>query len=312
MNRPRISKGFTLIELLVVIAIIAILAAILFPVFAQARAKARQISCLSNVKQMALATGMYVQDYDEMFYPHRFNTCAESNPFIQILNDPPPGTRITGNARSRTFWISLLQPYIKNYDLFKCPSASPAAWWGGNSIPCNADGCSGNGYGGQNSYGHNDVWMSPAASYATACGGAVSPPSDASVTRPAGTIMIVDATYYGAAPDVCNETGKMFNASVGGVQTNSASNDDCALAISQGDAGRYPNYWKNIGNSNWSFGGGVGSTDDNILNAENDGKNRHSGQINCQFVDGHAKSLPYDQVIGNICLWTIDGRSWCN
>src|SRR5947199_260379 len=66
-------EGFTLIELLVVIAIIAILAAILFPVFAQARAKARQVSCLSNTKQLGLSTGMYVQDYDEQFYPHRFN-----------------------------------------------------------------------------------------------------------------------------------------------------------------------------------------------------------------------------------------------
>jgi len=59
-------RGFTLIELLVVIAIIAILAAILFPVFARAREKARQSSCLSNVKQLDLAVQMYIQDYDEM------------------------------------------------------------------------------------------------------------------------------------------------------------------------------------------------------------------------------------------------------
>src|SRR5438045_4264284 len=60
-------SGFTLIELLVVIAIIAILAAILFPVFAQARAKARGVSCLSNIKQLALGMTMYAQDYDETF-----------------------------------------------------------------------------------------------------------------------------------------------------------------------------------------------------------------------------------------------------
>src|SRR5687768_4855155 len=63
----RLPRGFTLIELLVVIAIIAILAAILFPVFAQARAKARQATCTSNMKQLSLGLMMYIQDYDEMF-----------------------------------------------------------------------------------------------------------------------------------------------------------------------------------------------------------------------------------------------------
>ena len=67
-------SGFTLIELLVVIAIIAILAAILFPVFAQAREKARSVSCLSNLKQAGLAYTMYTQDYDEMTTPQQRNT----------------------------------------------------------------------------------------------------------------------------------------------------------------------------------------------------------------------------------------------
>ena len=73
-----ISSGFTLIELLVVIAIIAILAAILFPVFAQAREKARQTSCLSNTKQISLAHMMYVQDYDEIFCPGRYYFGADA------------------------------------------------------------------------------------------------------------------------------------------------------------------------------------------------------------------------------------------
>ena len=93
------SKGFTLIELLVVIAIIAILAAILFPVFARAREKARQTACLSNVKQLNLACLMYAQDYDDRLFPI----------FYHVL-----GTRYD--------WINLLDPYIKNQQIKKCPN----------------------------------------------------------------------------------------------------------------------------------------------------------------------------------------------
>src|SRR5579883_2154818 len=85
-------RGFTLIELLVVIAIIAILAAILFPVFARAREKARQISCLSNEKQLGLAYMMYVQDYDETF----------------VFGDP------SGGKGAGSGWASSIYPYVKS------------------------------------------------------------------------------------------------------------------------------------------------------------------------------------------------------
>jgi len=107
-------RGFTLIELLVVIAIIAILAAILFPVFARAREKARQTSCLNNVRQLTTAALMYVQDYDEMFF-HRYFPAVSS---ITV---------------GRVNWIdtsgnSLLGPYIKNTQIAKCPSDGALAY----------------------------------------------------------------------------------------------------------------------------------------------------------------------------------------
>jgi len=95
------TKGFTLIELLVVIAIIAILAAILFPVFAQAREKARQTTCLSNMKQIGLALRMYTDDNDEQ---------------MPISVNYPDGWWST-----RT-WPLALNPYMKSYKMFNCPS----------------------------------------------------------------------------------------------------------------------------------------------------------------------------------------------
>jgi len=109
-------SAFTLIELLVVIAIIAILAAILFPVFARARENARRASCMSNLKQIGLGVMMYVQDYDEIYPPRGYTT-----PTSQI---PPDGEVWYSNAGTNSwFWHQLLYPYTKSDQVYICPSA---------------------------------------------------------------------------------------------------------------------------------------------------------------------------------------------
>jgi len=152
MGRP---KGFTLIELLVVIAIIAILAAILFPVFAQARAKARQASCLSNHKQIALAMLMYGTDWDQhtpISGPLRTHCLmprwwAAYPGFNWWLNDPSgPSYGFTAP------WRDILFPYTRSMLLYRCPSAnmpkydtvdpntlptSPEGWYCCGAAPCN-------------------------------------------------------------------------------------------------------------------------------------------------------------------------------
>ncbi len=120
MLRHRYVSGFTLIELLVVIAIIAILAAILFPVFARAREKARQASCMSNMKQIALASDMYIQDYDECYPVSIYATAAGAYTFYHAL-----------------------MPYMQNAQILTCPSdkkrSSFAEFAGAFGITC----CSG-------------------------------------------------------------------------------------------------------------------------------------------------------------------------
>src|SRR5688572_20792846 len=116
MTQPRTKRGFTLIELLVVIAIIAILAAILFPVFAQARESARKATCTSNMKQIGTAISMYMQDFDEWYPPSQF---PSTDPSVS--------------------WPTMIFPYIKNEGVFVCPSGetTPVPRDPGNGVMAN-------------------------------------------------------------------------------------------------------------------------------------------------------------------------------
>jgi prepilin-type processing-associated H-X9-DG protein/prepilin-type N-terminal cleavage/methylation domain-containing protein len=122
MTRRRQSySAFTLIELLVVIAIIAILAAILFPVFAQAREKARQASCTSNLKQLGTAMRMYNDDYDGYHIPaYGFGAGWRKCPFY--------------------IWPDFVQPYVKNIQIFACPSGADSTYLDDGARNCAAQG----------------------------------------------------------------------------------------------------------------------------------------------------------------------------
>jgi prepilin-type N-terminal cleavage/methylation domain-containing protein/prepilin-type processing-associated H-X9-DG protein len=159
-------KGFTLIELLVVIAIIAILAAILFPVFAKAREKARQSSCASNEKQMGLAVMSYKQDYDETF---PMNYTAGAGGTVLVCSAP-------------AFWfIDELKPYVKNNQIWICPSG-PGYNCNATPIDPIANPVTPHGYG-----------------YSTAASGA----KDSDVPVPAATHLIADADNQSCIPQCC-------------------------------------------------------------------------------------------------------------
>ncbi|MBC8103012.1 MAG: DUF1559 domain-containing protein [Cytophagales bacterium] len=196
----RIPSGFTLIELLVVIAIIALLAAILFPVFASAREKAREVTCVSNLRQIGTAVRMYVQDYDETFpIFHAYNTAASG---------AAPGTPGHKGVEDE------LMPYTKNKGIFRCPDDS-----GGPSLAVDAPGAESyhEAYG--SSYRFTSkcytVVLGPDGSFSNnypldpAGGAEAQTITDASFQFPAETRLMRDEMFpwFGPAKDAVNKFG---------------------------------------------------------------------------------------------------------
>jgi prepilin-type N-terminal cleavage/methylation domain-containing protein len=126
-DRCAANSGFTLIELLVVVAIIGLLTAILFPVFARAREKARQATCQSNLKQLGLAFQQYIHDNDER-YPMTYHcpTC--------VVPCSPQATCINNQSAPFTWWPSMIYPYVGSKEIFKCPSIG-AEYYPGRGYP---------------------------------------------------------------------------------------------------------------------------------------------------------------------------------
>ena len=256
MSTKRYMKAFTLIELLVVIAIIAILAAILFPVFAQAREKARQISCMSNAKQMGLGVTMYIQDYDGQYFAYREKSADWTDGASSF-----PGC-VTECYPHHHFWNQLLQPYIKNYGLFVCPSAKNGHV---NQVSA-TEGL----YGGTNSYGVNSFFNNTNAK--------VKGINEAAMPEPASTLFIHDEDYYHSLPSTRDRSG---NVVITLQLVGDSQNYDWA-------ADGYTDQWTDNG-------AGCGSTD--VTTADGMKKciqmqgTRHAGRVNVVWADGHAKTI---------------------
>lgn len=182
MRKP---GGFTLIELLVVIAIIAVLAAILFPVFAQAREKARAASCLSNCRQLGLAIQMYADDHDAAF------------PCSCLRSMTMGGDMMSQNMQS---WLETTLPYIKSRGLYRCPSDS-SPLWNDMELPR------------QSSYGFNAYFIPIQEPYYGL--------SQAQIVRPAECVLVTELAdtwhedffmpmYWGDLPKVANAEMQMM------------------------------------------------------------------------------------------------------
>lgn len=259
-------SGFTLIELLVVIAIIAILAAILFPVFARVRENARKSACQSNLKQLALGFHQYVQDYDG-YYPWAYDH-TEASP-----GSGYGSALVTTPTDAPLIWPAKILPYVKSRQLFSCPSITrsidyphcgtnavvPIGWKESDPVYPNAGYVA---YGYNNFYlgGGTGAWLQCAHVAAPAASGAgcytCTTATDANLASAASTMMLIDNNVANSGSSALPAVARMsINADPGG-------DLNCTVA------GAFDAYD--------SFDG------------------RHGGGMNLAFCDGHVKWMKKD------------------
>ena len=264
-SRSPQSQGFTLIELLVVIAIIAILAAILFPVFQKVRENARRASCASNIRQLTLGFTQYTQDADEKF-PQ----------FSWLNNYANSGTPTANNAT--TFWVNAIYPFVKSGGVYNCPDSPQST--------TNLDGYFTTDPATGNSTG---IGLDPAVAHIPVGYGANEPllnvgPALANIDSPSDTFIVADCAAVLSGNDGYNDWQQVKAA---GNNPADPRQQERILRVA------YPN-----GPTSLIYGPEMQSWP-----ASNDQYARHTPGNNVGFSDGHSKYLRTDQT--TIHLWGV-------
>jgi prepilin-type N-terminal cleavage/methylation domain-containing protein len=278
----RMRRAFTLIELLVVIAIIATLAAILFPVFIQAKNAVHRYQSGSNLRQIQMVISSYSSDFDDCLPPYRYDgyagpSCTPdyncANPdyvkdYKQFPGEAP--TWYGANVRDRIFFSQLIIAYAKNESIFRSPGQAQA-WVGADKQNVSSGDAANRSDGAQNSYALNWLLFTlPAGAHLTGGGIPMS-----SIAETSDTVLLVDGSYYLCLP-------KIEGYPTGGP-------NQSWLACTR----NYPKYWKNIGNSR--LFGPRGEPSD--LEAFQMGSTRYSGVLITMRMDGSSKNRPYKEVV---------------
>ena len=283
-------RAFTLIELLVVIAIIAILAAILFPVFAQAKLAAKKTQGMAQAKQVGTGLQIYLNDSDDTLPGYRFTEDIGStviNPaYLKLAAGDPKQAWFGTQSKPSVFINQILDPYIKSDDMWKAPT-KPGAWVNyepGGDVD-NDNPPSFGSYGGQNSYGVNNFVFTGVNAKKIAAGTQAPVLSATSIEQVSNTIGLIDASYNNVLP-----RGIANGCTINSVKV----------------TGSYLNYWMNLGNSKLFHKAGQPT----VAQAEKDIQARYGGKLNVVMMDTSAKSRDWKAVTDDAPSLTKKDSTW--